>query len=692
MLATTAAVVVDGDGRVALWTPSAAGLLGHTADEMHGRALHSLFADGAPDGALQAGSHGRRYLRDRWGTLVAVQVETATLAAGPADGSFLLVSFTRPAAEPSGGGPPVSDHLYRRALRRVNLLRATTASMPVSSDINRTCESLVEALVPDFASWACVDLVAAVLEGEALPGLAGPWPTRQRLGAMASARPDMHVDKDRRNEVIARTPLNSRTRRLRAGKALLTPDMSQLVRGASEEAAFLRAIYPEKAESVIVAPLHAAEGLLGLLCLARTADDAPFDEDDLALVEEIVPKTALNISNAWRFAREHRTAVALQRSLLPRASTRSVAADTAGAYVSAGAGTGVSGDWYDAIPLSSFRCAFVVGDVVGHGLGATAMMGRLRTAVQCLADLDLDPEEVLSRLDDLSQRLSAEQSPDGAGGITGSTCLYAIYDPVDCRCVVASAGHPPPVLIPPGGAPPQLIEVNPGPPLGVGSMPFEVTELVLEPGTVLAFFTDGLAENPRRDLDEGMNLLRQTVARQVARPDADLETAARETVTSLLPLHPADDAALLLARVRRMPESGTASWELAAEASVVSEARRLVCGQLEEWGLAELAFTMETVVSELVTNAIRHAGGPIGLRLLRNAMLVCEVSDPSNSQPRLRRARTTDEGGRGLFIVAQLARRWGSRYQRSGKTIWVEMALPDGELAGVLGGAFKEEL
>jgi anti-sigma regulatory factor (Ser/Thr protein kinase) len=133
---------------------------------------------------------------------------------------------------------------------------------------------------------------------------------------------------------------------------------------------------------------------------------------------------------------------------------------------------------------------------------------------------------------------------------------------------------------------------------------------------------------------------------------------------------------VLLARPRSVDPDAIASWEFPAGAGSAADARTRVTGQLADWGLADLAFSTELVVSELVTNAVRYAGDPIRVRLIRDEVLICEVSDPSNTQPRLARADSMDEGGRGLFIVAQCSSRWGARYASRGKTIWTEQPLP----------------
>jgi anti-sigma regulatory factor (Ser/Thr protein kinase) len=318
----------------------------------------------------------------------------------------------------------------------------------------------------------------------------------------------------------------------------------------------------------------------------------------------------------------------------------------------------------------------VVGDVVGHGVQASATMGRLRTAVRTLADIDLAPDELLTHLDDLVVRLSDEAGNDGSPGEMGATCLYAVYDPVSRRCAMARAGHQPPLMVRPGGLP-EPVDMPAGPPLGLGGLPFEVADLELPEGTVLAFYTDGLVLNSGQDLDSGRIRLQEVLAE----PAGTLDESCERILATLLPRGDvADDVALLLARTRGLPSSKVATWDIPADPALVAAIRKQAVKQVEHWGLEEATFTAELVVSELVTNAIRYGARPIRLRLIHGAStLICEVSDTSHTAPHLRRARTFDEGGRGLLLVAQLTQRWGTRHTPEGKTIWAELALLEQE-------------
>jgi anti-sigma regulatory factor (Ser/Thr protein kinase) len=319
--------------------------------------------------------------------------------------------------------------------------------------------------------------------------------------------------------------------------------------------------------------------------------------------------------------------------------------------------------------------ALVVGDVVGHGVRAAASMGRLRTAVRTLAEVDLSPDELLTRLDDVVGRINAEEGAmpdDPAGTELSATCLYAVYSPITGRCHLASAGHPPPAVRTPDGRV-EFPDLPVGPPLGMGDLPFEATEIQLPEDTLLAFYTDGLIAGYNREPDVGLAMLRDVVKR----PAPSLDALREAVVTRMLPEHPADDAALLIARTRVLDEEQVAVLNLPSDPAAVADARAWAARRLRDWGLEDAAFVTELVVSELVTNAIRHAQEPIQLTLIRDKTLVCEVSDGTSTAPHLRHARVFDEGGRGLMLVAQFTHRWGARLTGHGKTIWCEQLLAD---------------
>ncbi|MGW2187898.1 ATP-binding SpoIIE family protein phosphatase, partial [Streptomyces sp. NPDC001719] len=413
----------------------------------------------------------------------------------------------------------------------------------------------------------------------------------------------------------------------------------------------------------------------------------PFGERDTALAVELAARAAVCIDNAWLYRREHERALILQRSLLPPGDPDAAGLDIACRYLPANAATEVGGDWFDVIELPGHRTALVVGDVMGRGLRAAVAMGELRTAVRTLAMLDLEPAEVLSALDEIAHGLGRPGGKQSAsrgvrGGVRAAdlsevylaTCVYAVYDPVTRRCTVANAGHLPPVLVE-AGEPALLLDVPPGMPLGVGGEPFEQVEIDLPDRALLVLYTDGLVESRDHPLDEGLEAFRDALTD----PSRPLEDVCDHVLGALDTHHGEDDIALLMARLRGLPADCVGDWTLPPDARSVARARELAREQLLSWGLESLVDTTELLVSELATNALRYGEGEIRLRLLLDRTLVCEVWDGGLVQPRRRRARDTDEGGRGLQLVGLLSAAWGSRRTPHGKTVWFELALPDGD-------------
>ncbi|MFB7337128.1 SpoIIE family protein phosphatase [Streptomyces adustus] len=356
----------------------------------------------------------------------------------------------------------------------------------------------------------------------------------------------------------------------------------------------------------------------------------------------------------------------LQRALLPLRLPTVPEVTAAARYLPAGETRDVGGDWYDLIPLSAGQVALVVGDVMGHGLPQAATMGRLRTALHTLAALELPPDEIMGHLNDIVGAL---------GDQSYATCLYALYDSTDGSCTMVRAGHPPPLVVRPDGGT-YFPEVAVNPPLGAALPPFETTQLRLSADSLLILYTDGLVESPEREIDQGMAQLADLLPRTACCPD--LEDLCDKVTAGLLPggQPTTDDAALLIARLHPMADRQMASWDLPEGPQAAGEARRHVREQLAQWHLDGLVMTTELLASELVGNVVRHARGPIGLRLLCSGTLVCEVSDASLTMPRIRRASAMDEGGRGLQLISALCDRWGSRYTTQGKAIWTEQTLP----------------
>jgi serine phosphatase RsbU (regulator of sigma subunit) len=372
------------------------------------------------------------------------------------------------------------------------------------------------------------------------------------------------------------------------------------------------------------------------------------------------------LERARLFDEEHARAQALQRELLPQELPPLPAVTAAARYLPAGRGMDVGGDWYDVIPLSADRVALVIGDVMGHGLPEAVIMGRLRTAVQTLSDLELPPDEILGHLSELVS---------GLGDDSFATCLYAIYDPTTAICSVARAGHPPPAIACPDGRV-YFAKGHADPPLGVAEPPFEVVDLPVPPGALLVLYTDGLIESADCDVDRGMRRLAEQLR---TRHGEDLGQLCHTLTGALMPADRQcpDDAALLVVQVHATAPDSVATWSLPESPQAAGAARQHVRDTLATWRLQDLMLTTEMLASELVANVVRHASGPARLRLLRSRSLVCEVFDGSLTTPRIRRAAWTDEGGRGLQLIAALSDRWGTRYMTTGKCIWTEQSLPE---------------
>ncbi|QCD54216.1 histidine kinase [Streptomyces hawaiiensis] len=398
---------------------------------------------------------------------------------------------------------------------------------------------------------------------------------------------------------------------------------------------------------------------------------------------------AQTLERARLYDAEHHRAQELQRGLLPRALPLLPAVTAAACYHPASEGA-LGGDWYDVIPLSGDRVALVIGDVMAHGLSEAATMGRLRTAVHAFAGLEVPPDEVLSHLNDLVSDLGEDFY---------ATCLYALYDPATGTCVTSCAGHPPPAVVDPDGTV-RLLDLAADPPLGAAIPPFETTELVLPEGSLLVLYTDGFVESAHRDIDAGIAELTAALAipSDTTRPASEpagqrtwsdgqeqtneverLDQLCASLTSAMLPEleHTDDDAAVLVARVHALPAETMATWTLPEDPVAAGQARAHIRSQLAEWQLDDLVMTTELLASEMVGNVVRHAKGPLRLRLVRSRALICEVYDGSLTTPRIRRARDTDEGGRGLQLIAALSQRWGVRYMFDGKCIWTEQPLPD---------------
>ncbi|MFF2461933.1 SpoIIE family protein phosphatase [Streptomyces mirabilis] len=650
-------LIVDSHGRLLLANDEARRLLGLRADG-DGRPVTDLGLEPKAEQLLLSG---------RATTDEVIEV-----------GDRLVAVSQRPMAQQPGLGGWVAtlrDTTELSALmgrvevvqERLTLLYDAGIRIGTTLDVTRTAQELAAFAVPRFADYVTVDLVDTVLRGDE------PSPLRAaelRRVAVDGIRKDAPLYPP--GGLIHFDPSTPQASGFGSGQIVLEADLAAFSGWQAQEPDRARRLVAYGIHSMIAAPLRARGVILGVATFWRSKEPTPFSQEDLSLAEELVARAAVSIENARRFTREHTTAVTLQRSLLPHALPEQSAIDVAHRYLPAEAGLGgVGGDWFDVIPLPGARVAIVVGDVVGHGLHAAATMGQLRTAVHNFSTLDLPPDELLCHLDELVTRIDQDRDGDGeAPTLTGATCLYAIYDPISRLCTMARAGHLEPIIVRPDGHA-DLPGIPAGPPLGLGGLPYEKKEILLPEGSSIVLYTDGLIEDRQRDIDQGIELLRRAVAHPGQTPDQ----VCRAAMDAMVPVAPRDDVALLVAGTRLLDGNRTASWDVPSDPSAVADVRAAAARLLDDWDMKEEAFTLELILSELVTNAIRHATGPIGVRLIRDRSLICEVSDGSSVSPHLRRATTMDEGGRGLFLVAQFADRWGTRYTSGGKVIWTEQQL-----------------
>ncbi|MFI7408165.1 SpoIIE family protein phosphatase [Streptomyces sp. NPDC049627] len=551
----------------------------------------------------------------------------------------------------------------RAASERATRIAALTAALAKATTSKDVVDAVARRVLPPFEATG---LVVQTVEGDRLHtvGTVGyPDDVLAVLDGRERTQPSPLWD-----AIVAGAPLFLSSRKEFAARY---PDMADLPARAGKQAWALL-------------PLTASGHTFGI-CAVTFDHPRRLTDEERTLLTATSALVAQALERARLFDAEHTRSRELQRSLLPRDLPALPACTAAARYLPAGQGMDVGGDWYDIIPLSGGQVALVVGDVMGHGLPEAATMGRLRTAVHTLADLELPPDEIMSHLNDIVGAMGEESYV---------TCLYALYDSTTRSCSISRAGHPPPALLHPDGTvvfPPLSAD----PPLGAAEPPFETTEIPVPEGSVLVLYTDGLVESSKREMDEGMAALADVLRTSHADGTAkDLEHLCERITSALLPSHhqAADDAAFLLARLHALPASRMASWPLPQDPRAAGRARALIRDQLAAWGLDSLIPTTELLASELVGNVIRHARGPLRLRLLHGADLICEVFDGSLTMPRIRRATETDEGGRGLQLVTALSQRWGTRYTPTGKCIWTEQALqtPETVREGTEAGAGTE--
>ncbi|MGW0606718.1 SpoIIE family protein phosphatase [Streptomyces sp. NPDC002640] len=667
--------VFDAERRVVRYNPSGRGVRGLPAENVVGRGLDAfapgfdqreltaLFDEVSTRGVAVRGRLIRGQAPSEPNVTLALEVSLFPLR--HPDQARQATQAGQRAGQAARAGAPglvavVEDVTERHAAsERLAVLGEVHKSVGSTLDEEATAHELVEALVPRFADAASVDLVddGAPDRNRPVGPLSSDTPLRRAAFKPPSADARVRDPGDSAPFPFP-TPhtqvLNDTHPRL----VSVGVDEPWIATDPQGFAPLLEA----GVHSMIVAPLIAREATLGLLTVYRNRPDA-FGADDLEVARQAALTAAAHLDNARSYRCEHTIASTLQRRLQPGTVPRMSAAETAHVYLPESAG----GDWFDVIPLSGARVGLVVGEVVGHGIEAAATMGQLRTALRALALQDLETEELLTHLDEVAAQLE-HSAPDPGDAV--ATCAIAVYDPVSQLCTAVRAGHVSPVVLGPDGSV-RTLDVPEGPALGAGGRRAytPVTDRLPE-GSLLALYTNGLVAT-----HSDPALARRHLERVLAPTDRPLPQLCDAAVYHMAPTGE-DDAVLLLARVGALSRDQVAEWTLPSESSVVATARRLVEQQLTAWGLEEISYATELIVSELVTNAIRYGKGPILLRLIHDDhRLLSEVTDRSSASPHLRQARESDEGGRGLFIVMKFSERWGVRHSRHDKTIWSEQKL-----------------
>ncbi|MCX4529388.1 SpoIIE family protein phosphatase [Streptomyces sp. NBC_01551] len=535
--------VMDTDLRYVLVNPALERLNGLPVAQHLGKRVHEALPQ---LDAMPIESAMREVLNS--GTPQLNQFTTGRTPADPGHDHAWSVSVYRlddPAGRPMGVAASVVDVTAQHksatavALARQRLALIADASVRIGTtlDLGVTARELGEIAVPELADLATVDILDSVLAADHPPELPKDEAVQIRALAIKAAYPTpATLAADPVGELARYDATRLVTQCVRTGRIILVAHVSDQDLGRIARDAEAAALLAEAGiHSYLAVPLIARGEVIGVLGLQRTRNPLPFDHDDVLLAGELAARAAVCIDNARWYQKQRHAALTLQRHLLPHQPTPTPGLEIAYRYQPAAAVGEVGGDWFDVIPLPDDKTALVVGDVMGSGINAAATMGQLRTAARTLAELDLDPAMVLTRLDHTTTGL----------GHTMATCVIAVYDPNHNRCRIASAGHLPPVRTRPG-RPPELLDLPTGAPLGVGGVPFEAITVDLAIGDGLVLYTDGLVETRDQDIDVRLN----TLTGLLSRPGPSLEETCDLLLSELRRPDDRDDVALLIARTR----------------------------------------------------------------------------------------------------------------------------------------------
>jgi len=540
-----------------------------------------------------------------------------------------------------------ADTRDRRSREQLRRLAEASDLLLSSQDPVQVLQRMTELAVPELAVY-CAALVpskdGALLVPAVTAGPHGgqvPWPSVDPHGQSPSA--------------VA----------FRTGEAEAVADLTALLstHAPSSQASTLSSFV--QGGPVYSVPLRAQGQTLGVMTLLRRRGDPAFDVEDRQFARQLAGRTASALLVTRRHERERQIAEVLQRSMLSRLPELPEL-ELHGYYRPAGGTTHIGGDWYDAVDLGAGRTALVIGDVMGRGMRAAAVMGQLRTAARTLARLDLPPQQVLSLLDEVVEELDDGQIV---------TCFYGVHDPASGTLTWCSAGHPPPVVRRSDTT--GRLSGAPGTPLGAGFPLHTEHRDPLLPGDVLCLFTDGLIEDRSRDLDVGLGQVELLLSGDWTGLPAIAERLVAEVAAG-----EEDDVALLLVRVADRAPTATGDntarvleLDLDGGSEVVATARHWARAAVLAWhGRAGHVETVVLITSELVTNTVRHASPPVRLRLrAAPGAVYVEVFDDAHRSPQVVHGDLDDESGRGMVLVDAIAHRWGSRASGRGKVVWAEV-------------------
>ena len=514
-------------GRVASWSVTAARLFGYASDEVTGKDICDV---------LMTGPGQRQLVRTALAEIEQGRVWTAILPVETASGSCQVTIHCEPLQGDGAGLLMIARRTSAQPGQQV--LTEAATRIGTTLDLHRTAGEAADVAVPAFAD-ACAIFISErlLVADEFRPYATGPAVVVRRLTARLSGHAATITDNLLRpgEAVVFNTDSPSYQAMTQRGPVLFDRLDAETAERIARRPGGQEMLAPYT--SFLAVPLVARGVVLGCANFARSAAWQRFSAVDIGLAEELASRAAVSIDNARLYDRERRTASALQQGLLPSEPTAPPGLAVAHQYIPVGANI-VGGDWHDIVPLRSGRAALIVGDAMGHGPEAAAVMVQLRTAAHTLADLDLQPEEILLRLDRMATAMPSAPF---------ATCITAIIDPAANSCVIAKAGHLPPMLTLANGET-SVLDLPLGLPIGLGAGSYEATTIGLPRGATLALYTDGLVESRTRPLDDGLAALHAALSAALARDGGTLDESCQE-VTQALHSRGEDDVTLVLARV-----------------------------------------------------------------------------------------------------------------------------------------------